>query len=213
MPTVSSDPTAEVRNPLTPTLGLPIAGNFTPWGEGTGGSSKRLFLVTARHVVFEPNGNDNKTFDHKSSSTPRREVILLGDAAFKQFLESILVEIEEKALMIPYLEERVADAKDMAGDVGDKERKKAGYELAEVKEVMEALNIFYEDVSTRWASPDTRVLGHVIYSPPIELGFGAEQYTQDFAVIEIDLSKIGAMTLRVMSSTSASRSSLACSPE
>jgi hypothetical protein len=31
------------------------------------------------------------------------------------------------------------------------------------------------------------MLGHVIYSPPIELGFGTEQYIQDLAVIEIDL--------------------------
>ena len=50
--------------------------------------------------------------------------------------------------------------------------KGAEYELAEAKEAMEALSTFYGDVSTRWASPDKRVLGHVIYSPPIELGFG-----------------------------------------
>lgn len=64
--------------------------------------------------------------------------------------------------------------------------------MPEVKEAMEVLNTFYEDVSTRWAGPDERVLGHVIYSPPIELGVGTEQYTQDFAVIDIDLSKIDA---------------------
>jgi hypothetical protein len=43
-----------------------------------------------------------------------------------------------------------------------------------------------------WVSPDKRVLGHIIYSPPIELGFGTRKYTQDFAVIDIDVSKIDA---------------------
>ena len=198
-PTFSSDPTVDVRNPLTPTLGLPISGKLTPWAEGTGGffiaeggSSKRLFLVTARHIIFKPNRNDNKTFEHKSPSAPLHEVILLGDAAFKTFLESIQVEIERKALMIPYLERRIARAKDVVGDAAEMERKQAGDELAEAKEAMEALNTFHEDVSARWASPDKRVLGHVIYSPHIELGFGTEQCTQDFAVIEIDLSKIDA---------------------
>jgi hypothetical protein len=197
VPTFSSDPTVDVRNPLTPTLGLPISGKLTPWAEGTGGffiaeggGSKRLFLVTARHVVFKPNRNDNKIFEHKSPSAPHREVILLGDAAFKKFLESIQVEIGGKALMIPYLEKRIAKVKDGAGDAVEKERKKAGDELAEVKEAMEALNTFYGDVSASWASLDKRVLGHVIYSPPIELGFGTRRCTQDFAVIEIDLSKI-----------------------
>ncbi|KAL5480626.1 hypothetical protein ACEPAI_1897 [Sanghuangporus weigelae] len=203
VPTFSSDPTVDVRTPLTHTLGLPISGKLTPWIEGTGGffiaeggGSKRIFLVTARHVVFKPNRNDNKTFEHNSPSAPRREVILLSDAAFKKFLESIQVEIGEKALMIPYLERRIDKVQDVAGDAAERERRKAGDELAEVKEAMEALNIFYEDVSTRWASPDKRVLGHVIYSPPIELGFGTEQCTQDFAVIEIDLSKIDATNFK-----------------
>ncbi|RPA95784.1 hypothetical protein L873DRAFT_1845759 [Choiromyces venosus 120613-1] len=180
VPTFSSDPTVDARNPLTPTLGLPISGKLAPCSEGTGG-----FFYRRRRRQ-----DDNKTFEHKSPSAPRHEVILPGNAAFRKFLESIQVEIRGKALMIPYLERRIAKVKDVAGDAAEKERKKAGDALAEVKEAMGALNTFYGDVSTRWASPDRRVLGHVVYSPPIEFGFGTEQYTQDFAVIEIDLSKI-----------------------
>jgi hypothetical protein len=78
--------------------------------------------------------------------------------------------------MIPYLERCIARVEGLvAGDAAERERKKAGDELAEVKEVMEVLDTFYRDVLTCWASPDKRVLGHVIYSPPIELGFGTEQ--------------------------------------
>ena len=80
----------------------------------------------------------------------------------------------------------------MAGDAAKRERKKAGDELAEVKEAMEALNLFYQEVSRRWANREERVLGHVIYVPPIRLGFGVDQHTQGLAVINIDLSKIDA---------------------
>lgn len=88
-----SKPIVDIKNPLTPTLGLPISGKLTPWAEGVGGffiaeggDSKRLFLVTARHVVFEPSKDDNNTFEHKSPNPPRREVILLSEAAFKKYL-------------------------------------------------------------------------------------------------------------------------------
>jgi len=57
---------------------------------------------------------------------------------------------------------------------------------------MEILNTFYGDISTHWASLDKCVLGHIIYSPPIKLGFGQKQCAQNFAVIDIDLSKIDA---------------------
>jgi hypothetical protein len=44
---------AEVREPLSTSLGLPICARATPWAEGTGGffidegaESKRLLLIT-----------------------------------------------------------------------------------------------------------------------------------------------------------------------
>ncbi|KAG8894346.1 hypothetical protein FRB99_001343, partial [Tulasnella sp. 403] len=67
-------------------------------------------------------------------------------------------------------------------------------ELAKTIKVMETLNTLYQDVSTNWATPESRVLGHVILSPPINFGTGgsSEGYTEDWAVIEIDPSKIDA---------------------
>lgn len=198
-PSFSSDPAVDVRRPLTPTLGLPISGKLTSWAEGTGGffvaeggGSERLFLVTACHVVLKPNRNDNKTFEHNSHSAPHHQVILLGDAVFKKFSESIQVEIERKALTTPYMERRIAKVKGVAGDAAKRERKKAGDELAEVKEAMEALSLFSRDVPRRRANRERRVLGHVIYAPPIQIGFGQDQHTQDLAIIDIDLSRINA---------------------
>ncbi|KZS99904.1 uncharacterized protein LAESUDRAFT_765115 [Laetiporus sulphureus 93-53] len=124
-PTVSSDPTVDVRDPFTHTLGLPISGKLTPWAE-------------ARHVLLKPKRTDNNTFEHKSSA-PRREVILLGDAAFKKSLESIQVEIGEQPLTTPYLESRIANFAGVAGDEAETEREEAGDELAKMKKAKEAL--------------------------------------------------------------------------
>ena len=59
---------------------------------------------------------------------------------------------------------------------------------------MKELDTFYKDVSTHWSDPDSRLLGHVILSPTIKLGAGnsSEGYTEDWAVIEIDSSKVDA---------------------
>jgi hypothetical protein len=66
--------------------------------------------------------------------------------------------------------------------------------LDEASEAMEQLNTFYQDVSTRWANLESRVLGHVILSPPINVGVGSssEGYTEDWAIIETDASKVDA---------------------
>lgn len=54
---------------------------------------------------------------------------------------------------------------------------------------MEKLGTFYKDVMTHWATPESRLIGHVILSPPDVRNGG---YTEDWAVIEIDTSKVDA---------------------
>ncbi|TFY78236.1 hypothetical protein EWM64_g5778 [Hericium alpestre] len=69
----SPDLNVNFREPLTPTLGIPICARPTPWAEGTGGifigeggNNKRLFLLTARHVLFKPDQHNNQHFEHKN---------------------------------------------------------------------------------------------------------------------------------------------------
>ncbi|KAI5994865.1 hypothetical protein EDC04DRAFT_2505260, partial [Pisolithus marmoratus] len=64
--------------------------------------------------------------------------------------------------------------------------------LARAERAIEQLNILYRDVSTHWAASESRVIGHVILSPPIGIDVGDEGYTEDWAVIEIDASKVDA---------------------
>ncbi|KAL6303779.1 hypothetical protein BKA93DRAFT_898944 [Sparassis latifolia] len=199
--TYSSDPTVYVRARLTITLGLPICAQSTPWSEGTGGffiteggNTERLLLVTARHVVFTPDKNENKHFECKNDSQRRYNVTLFGDAAFNKYVESIKAESGGKALIAQYQERRIRAIEGKNDPAANKERQKAQAELDDAREAMEELNTFYQDVSTHWATPESRVLGHVILSPPINVGVGSssEGYTEDWAVIEIDASKVDA---------------------
>ncbi|KAG8703591.1 hypothetical protein FRC08_002747 [Ceratobasidium sp. 394] len=194
-----SDPTAELRDPLTTTLGIPICAQSTPWVDGSGGffitegeNTKRLLLVTARHVVFSPDKNKNNHFEHKDDSQPRHNVTLFGDVAFNKYLDSILDEIGGQAI-VTELQERCIKAVEGMDDLeANEERRAAQKELRQATEAMEKLNVFYQGVSTHWATRESRLLGHVILSPPISVGLGSECYTEDWAIIEIDTSKVDA---------------------
>ena len=70
--------------------------------------------------------------------------------------------------------------------MGNKEREKAQSQLNEAKEAKNALEAFKNDVEKNW------VLGHVVYPLPILLDAGSpnEQYTEDYAIVEVDDNKI-----------------------
>jgi hypothetical protein len=90
-PVYSTNLTAELLEPLTPTLGLSICNTSTPWAEGTGGfyvtGDSKLYLVAARHVVFKPDPADNDTYEYKVPSQARVNVALFGTAAYNSYVE------------------------------------------------------------------------------------------------------------------------------
>ena len=98
------DPTADLRDPFTPPLGLHISPRGALRFEGTGGlyiceggESNRVFLLTARHVALPPSLRRNDVHAHINQSQPRREVVLLGSRAYQKALESIMVKIGNQA--------------------------------------------------------------------------------------------------------------------
>ena len=191
-PTDSSHPTSSIRQPFTTTLGFPICAQSTPWAGGTagffiseGGNTERLLLVTARHVVFT--SPDNSHFEHKDDSQLRHNIMLFGDASFNEYLESIQAKIKDEA-RYSQIQERCIMA--IEGKDNPAEKEKRQEELNKTREAVEGLNAFYQDISTRWATSESRVLGHVILSPPINVGVGSESYTEDWAIIEVDASKV-----------------------
>jgi len=198
-----SDHAIDTREPLTTTLGLHICAQSTPWTEGTGGffiteggNTERLLLVTARHVVFPSNKNKNEHFEYNiNNDSHRHNITLFGDAAFTKYLESIKTEIEAKTLLTGHHEERIRAVEGRDDPEANEERQHAQRKSKEAAESVKALYPFYQDVSMRWAAPESRVLGHVVLSPPINVK-NSEGYTEDWAVIEIDSSKIDASNFK-----------------
>ncbi|KAH8111889.1 hypothetical protein DFH11DRAFT_1512491 [Phellopilus nigrolimitatus] len=204
-PTRSSDFTERAREPLTTTLGLPICAQSTPCvegtggffigeGEGEGGNAERLLLVTARHVLFPPDKNENSHFERKSDSQPRYNVRLFGDAALNKHLESIETEIGKWKWLIQEHKRYIREAEGKDNRSASEKRQKYEAELDKAQNMMEKVKTFHQYMSTHWAAPESRVLGHVVLSPPISVGSSSkgEGYTEDWAVIEIDASKIDA---------------------
>ncbi|KAH9020308.1 hypothetical protein EDB85DRAFT_531516 [Lactarius pseudohatsudake] len=189
--------TAEAREPLTPSLGITICSRSTPGTEGTGGfflsecsGSKRLLLVTARHVVFPLDKDNNNLFERKSDSERRHDILIFSDESFKQYLVSIKDKIRGQGFEIDYQKKRIETVAGKDDEKAKKKRKDAQRELDKAEANVVTLTALHHEVSTHWATEESRILGHVIFSPPIAIGTGPERYTQDVAVIEIDASKI-----------------------
>jgi len=143
----STNATAGVRGPLTPALGLPIAARATSYAEGTGAlyisegrdSEEKVYVFTARHVLFPPNAGSNELYNHMRTSQPRREVILPGPKAFHSMLKSTMVKIGEHKIMADYYNQQL---KDLQGGVGgdDDEWEVIQGELQKEEAAIKALN-------------------------------------------------------------------------
>jgi hypothetical protein len=72
------------------TLGIPICNAKTANIEGTGGfffidtnQPGILYLLTARHVLFNPDKDENKLYRFRNGSgEAQKKVLLMGEAAF-----------------------------------------------------------------------------------------------------------------------------------
>ena len=192
----SSDPTVEVRRPLTATLGFSICAQSTPSAEGTGGfymaeggGSKRILLITARHVVFPPKIIDNDEYEYKNPDQPRENVLLLSDSAFRRLLDSMESKVRRADMRVESQEARLKLFQEMEDGKGVvREREEAQAALARAKEAIEGHKTYYRDVLKNWGPAENRVLGYVLFAPSIEVT--PEGHTEDFAIIALEPSKI-----------------------
>jgi hypothetical protein len=177
---------------LTPALGLRIATRATPYAEGTGAlyiseshNSDKVYILSTRHVISPPNAGNNELYNHTNVRQPRRKVLLLGPKAFQTLLRSTMVKIGDHQIMVDYYKRQLNDL-----EVNDaKQQARIESRLME-EEAIKAFNRFHDEATKHWSEEGQRVLGHVAYSPPITVGTGAEEYTEDWALIELDRNKI-----------------------
>ena len=158
-PRTPSDVTVDFVEPLSASLGLPIAAKRTPHAEGAGGlfmakkgdnkNKNTLYLLTARHVVIPSHEDDDKKYEYKKSSQPRREVVLLGDAAYRKLLSSINTEIEGKETVARFQLKYLARAAGKGGPKDDKKRADAQDVLDKANSAIKELRALCKEVDSQ----------------------------------------------------------------
>ncbi|KAF8901022.1 hypothetical protein CPB84DRAFT_1847006 [Gymnopilus junonius] len=157
------DPLKAVIDPLTTALGLPIAGLKTLKRQGTMGFyfrvGKDLYAVTARHVLF-PDSRGNHPYIYIAG--PKKKVVLMGTKAFTNFLISIEV-LEKQVTMLTARSERGGSNAQQAADDLEKTQRN----LVETQTAIVELKKFFVKAKKQWTKPKDRVVGHVVWAPPI----------------------------------------------
>jgi len=167
-----TNPTAILREPFTISLGIIICAQNMQWVEGTAGfflgvpSIKKLFLVTTCHILFPWSRSKNEPFECTNESQTRREVLVLSEATFQRQLISIRKEIDNQDIIVAVQGRRIEGVRGQEDAVSKAIREDAELEEKKAEARAETLTEFYWILSGRWSTDRSRLLGHVIYSPP-----------------------------------------------
>ncbi len=196
----SEDPIADIRCPFTPSLGIQIAPKDTPHFEGTGAlyfressQSKRVFLLTARHVALPPPTHSNQLYSCKKPSQRRVDIVILGSKAYTDALEGMMGKIGRELIFIrTYQRELNNLGEAVESEKARRTRAREDYQakLAKARQMISDVNDFHGDITKHWSTPSQRVLGYVLHAPLISLPIGPKQLTEDWALIDLDLDKI-----------------------
>ncbi|KAI0311475.1 hypothetical protein OF83DRAFT_1068738 [Amylostereum chailletii] len=195
--------TVDVRGPLTPALGLPIAVSDRPDARGTmalyfaeGGNSDKVLGLTCHHVLFNTDGATNDDYVFAGTDAPRQYVQLLDTRAFDKLLDSIKMRIRRHRIMVEIhggeverLEARVGDDDDDDVAEAKKELRMTRGLLDDAIDAIEDLEKFCEKVQEEWGKPSQRTIGHIRSSPAIAFNVGPEGFTEDWGAFELDGSK------------------------
>ena len=193
------DPTANVRSLFTPTLGLQIARLAFPHCEGTGclylresSDSDRVLLLTARHVVLPPSEHPNHLYHRKANNTPCLKVIHLGSKAYQDALEALVRNIEHETIMIKLFKKRISNLElgtENKDAVKTTRRQALEKQLAKAETTKASTNELHTDITKHWSLQSQRTLGCVLYAPPISVSTDERNFTEDWALVELDRPK------------------------
>ncbi|KAF9503584.1 hypothetical protein BS47DRAFT_1378384 [Hydnum rufescens UP504] len=196
------DPLVNVISPLTSALGLSISTKATPNAEGTmalylteGGDSNKLLGLSCRHVLI---GLQEANLDYVyHASGPSKDVLLLGNGAFTDLVNSIKIEIRGYGTKVPRWREQIEVfvEREKGTDIFDVEKARAariktqGF-LDEAENAVQSLGALLNQIKKDWKILNNHVLGRVLYSPAIGLGVGEDRFMEDWGIFEVDQAKL-----------------------
>ncbi|CAE6482981.1 unnamed protein product [Rhizoctonia solani] len=187
-------PLKSVIDWVTTALSLPIAGLKTRHIQGTLGFffkiDEDLYGVTARHVLFpDTEGNDAYSYD---TSAPKKNVVLMGNRAFDNLLVSIQALIGTLNNNVTVLEKSVnwhAARAERGDQQAAADLVKFQQNLDDTKATIAELRKFFAMLKKDWSEVNNRIIGHVVWSPPITGLTAPHGYTRDVCVIKLDKEK------------------------
>jgi hypothetical protein len=119
----------------------------------------------------------------------------MGTKAFTDFLESIRGHIGTLIRTVGVLEKLVTllTAKSEGGgpDVQQAARQlvETQHELSKSRTAIEELKKFFVKMKKQWTEPKDRVIGHVVWAPPISVSTAPHCHTKDVCVVKLDKKK------------------------
>ncbi|KAG7451734.1 uncharacterized protein BT62DRAFT_1030868 [Guyanagaster necrorhizus] len=202
-PVSDLDPLVDVISPLTPTLGLHISTKARPDTQGTmalylaeGGSSDNLLGLSCRHVLIESKEANVDYVYHLSR--PRKDVILFGNRALTNLINSIKLGITRHGIMTEYRKRQIEQFKERekgtnAVDIENAKvaQIKTQRLLEEEEEAVKALEVLLNQVNKDWKRLKHCIFGHILCSPAISLGVGEQHFTEDWGIFQINQVKLG----------------------
>ncbi|KAJ3714729.1 hypothetical protein C8R42DRAFT_682127 [Lentinula raphanica] len=204
-PVEDGDSLKDVIGNVSVALSLPIAGRKMTM-QGTLGpyfrAGDKLYAITVRHNVFTLN-EDNLEY-HYHDSAPKKEVMVMGAPAFKNYLASIQALISTHIDTVARLEKKITTFRGrvQAGvDVVESQKKLGEHEteLANTRIKIDRLKNFFVNIKLNWSKAEDRVIGFVRWAPSIGVGIAPHRYTRDLCVIELDKKKFRSLIGNVLS--------------
>ncbi|QRW00457.1 hypothetical protein RhiJN_28475 [Ceratobasidium sp. AG-Ba] len=193
-PVEDDHPLKTVLDWLTTPLSLPIAGLKTLHMQGTLGFfftvGDELYGVTARHVLF-PDTEGNRLYKFETLA-PKKKVVLMGNRAFRDLLAFVQARIGTLSSTAIVLQKKI-DYNEPRAAAGNSQAvtslAKFQQQLEEMRVEIDELRRFYAVLRKDWANVNDRVIGYVVWSPPITGSNAPHGYTKDVCVIRLDKDK------------------------
>jgi hypothetical protein len=119
----------------------------------------------------------------------------MGTKAFTNFLISIQGHIGYLHVTVGVLQKRMtaltariegggSNAQQAAGELEETQR-----ELTKVQVAIVELKKFFVKAKKEWTKPKDRIVGHVVWAPPVSVSTAPHNYTEDVCVIKLEKKK------------------------
>lgn len=128
----------------------------------------------------------------------------MGAETYTNYLTSIQILLDSLIDSVEILEKKVKKFRGRVEDGINIEESRARLtkkeaELAKMLSEVNKVKSFQYDIKKRWNKPEDRVIGFVVWAPPINLGVAPHRYTHDLCVIELYKDKFKHMVGNVLS--------------